>query len=259
RMLLTGADVTDLLRRQAALTSAKFQTISVQVKDKTGKALDNVFVDVRNADKAMVSSSQTNAAGTAELLLPAGSFIVEVSKVGHNTLDKPVNGASKLNFTLNSSAKITFNVSDEAGSFIPVKVEFRGINGTKNPSLGPSTRSDGNGNLYYGGKPQFSVELPEGEYQVIVSHGPEYNAHVIQTKLTAGKENKIDIKMQRAFTSPNYIIADLHNHTTGSGDSNSGREDRVLNMAASGIEFAPATEHNRISSFTDVIEKLGLQ
>src|SRR5690606_11175203 len=32
RMLLTGMDVTDLLRQQAALTSGKFQKINVQVK-----------------------------------------------------------------------------------------------------------------------------------------------------------------------------------------------------------------------------------
>src|SRR5690606_19222612 len=106
---------------------------------------------------------------------------------------------------------------------------------------------------------EFSVPLPQGEYQVIVSHGPEYDVQIFEAKAEAGKENKLDVIMKRAFTSPNYIIADLHNHSTGSGDSNAGGEDRVLNMAASGIEFAPATEHNRISSFSGLINEMGLQ
>jgi hypothetical protein len=65
--------------------------------------------------------------------------------------------------------------------------------------------------------------------------------------------------LSRAFHTPNYIIADLHNHTTGSGDSNAGIADRVINMTGAGIEFAPATEHNRISTFTNVINELKLQ
>ena len=42
------------------------------------------------------------------------------------------------------------------------------------------------------------------------------------------------------------------------GEETSSRQGRVLNLAAEGIEFAPSTEHNRLDSYQDLIESLGL-
>jgi hypothetical protein len=54
------------------------------------------------------------------------------------------------------------------------------------------------------------------------------------------------------------VIADLHNHTTASNDSIADTLGRVVGIAAAGVEFAPATEHNRISTFAPSIASAGL-
>lgn len=263
RVLLTGTNVADLQRQQLTIAPAtSLQKVPVNVKDKNGKLLNNVFVTARNNGAELVSSALTTADGNALLYMPPGQFKIAVTKPGHDTASvmyevKTAN--PKQSFTLKPETKIDFSVSDQNGDFLPVKVSFTNLDSKKKINLGPPTRSNGNGNLYYANSREFTVPIPEGDYKVVISHGPEYDAEVVNVKAVAGKVNKVNVKVHRAFTSPGYILADLHNHTTRSGDSNSGVPDRVINMVASGVEFAPATEHNRISSYEDVIKELGLQ
>lgn len=261
RVLLTGTDVADLQNQYTTFSGENNPSLAVTLKTTTGKVVDGAFVTVRDAQNAVLSSSITNATGQGRLFLPAGSYRVEASKPGHDTLRREISIPTdkSLSLVMQPPTKILMKVEDADGKLLPVKVEFRGIRGTKNPMLGPETRSAGAFNLYYSHTQNFEVPLPPGNYQVIVSHGPEYRAEVREITLGRGEARSLTIQMKRLFATPNWIIADLHNHSTGSGDSNVGREDRVINLAASGVEFAPATEHNRISSYTEVVRAAGLQ
>jgi hypothetical protein len=55
-----------------------------------------------------------------------------------------------------------------------------------------------------------------------------------------------------------WVSADYHNHSTPSGDNTCGTDDRIINLAAEHIEFAPTTEHNRFYDWRPHIERLGL-
>ena len=55
-----------------------------------------------------------------------------------------------------------------------------------------------------------------------------------------------------------WVSADFHNHSTPSGDNVCGIDDRVINLAAEHIQWAPTTEHNRIYDWKPHIDKLGL-
>jgi hypothetical protein len=98
-----------------------------------------------------------------------------------------------------------------------------------------------------------------GTYDIAFSHGPEFDVVVKTITVNRGEKMPVSVKMNRAYATPNWVTADMHNHSTGSGDTNAEREGRIMNLAGAGIEFAPETEHNRISTFTDVIEQLGIQ
>ena len=261
RVLLAGTDVADLQKQYGEFSGEKYPSLAVDLKNKAGKALAAAFVTVRDTQEAVLSSALTDASGQATLYLPPGRYFVDATKPGHDTLRQEVSipDDKKRTLVMQSETKMVLRVTGSESEMLPVKVEFRGIKGTKNPMLGPETRSEGAFNLYYSHTQEFAVPLPPGNYQIIVSHGPEYQAEVREVSLARGDNKSLTIKMNRLFTTPNWIIADLHSHSTGSGDSNVGREDRVINLAASGIEFAPATEHNRISSYTEVIEALGFQ
>ncbi|HXH98762.1 MAG TPA: hypothetical protein VNI52_00725 [Sphingobacteriaceae bacterium] len=67
--------------------------------------------------------------------------------------------------------------------------------------------------------------VPEGYYQVTLSPGPEYDAEIIYVKAIPVNVNVVSVNMKKTFTSQGYVIADFHNHTTKSGDSNAATAD----------------------------------
>ena len=262
RLLLTGNDVPDLNREYSAFSGHSFQTWNTVVKDVRSNIISDAFVYVKNKDGELVSASLTDKKGNSAVSLDKGEYTFNITKLGHDTVSQVITIPEKSggsSFVLQPLTSVRLSVEDSDGKLIPVKVELRGKEGTRDPFLGPFKRSNGAGNNYYSNSKKFEIPVPPGTYELAISHGPEYDVILKTVTLKRGETANISEVMKRSYRTPNWIVADMHNHTTGSGDSNAEVGGRVINLAASGIEFAPATEHNRISTFTDVILQLGLQ
>src|SRR4029453_12716656 len=65
--------------------------------------------------------------------------------------------------------------------------------------------------------------------------------------------------LTRVVDTAGWVSADYHNHSTPSGDNTCGTDDRIINLAAEQVEFAPTTEHNRFYDWRPNIERLGLK
>lgn len=262
RILLTGNDVTEIQREFASVGGHSLPVWNILVTDTRQNKIADAFVFAKNSKDELVSASTTDQQGKAILVLEKGEYKFSIAKLGHDTIVQDVTvtekgGSGK--FTLQPQTKIKITVSGPDGKTMPVKVELRGKTGTRDPFLGPFKRANGAGNCYYSNSREFEIPVPPGTYEVAFSHGPEYDVVLKTITLQRGGTAIAEVQMKQAYTTPNWIVADMHSHTTGSGDSNAETGGRVINLAASGIEFAPATEHNRISTFTGVIEQLGLQ
>ena len=262
RILLTGKDVTDLKKEYSSLSGHPFQMWKVEVNDTQSKKITDAFVYVKNQQGELVSASSTDLNGNALVYLDKGDYIFNITKLGHDTISQNItvsdkNGSSL--FTLKPLTSVAVTLSGPDGNTMPAKVELRGKSGTRDPFLGPFKRSNGAGNLYFSNGKKFEIPVPPGTYEIAFSHGSEYDVVLETITIGRGEKKSVNVTMKRSYSTPNWVVADMHNHTTGSGDSNTEVEGRVLNLAASGIEFAPATEHNRISSYSGVIEQLGLQ
>lgn len=264
RYLLCGKDVAALQKNMMGIDNLSIPVTTLHVTDTNKEPVADAFVEVLDKQDGKVSFAITGATGTAELPLPPGDYQYIITKVGHDTLqhDMVIQGKSMMvSATVKPLTSLTFNIREESNnSKLPVKLEFKGIKGTPDPFLGIKNRAEGADNLYYAfNEGPFKVPLSPGTYAVTVSHGPEYNTQTRQIQVKRGENKVLRMKLKREYSTPNWVIADFHNHTTNSGDNNSETRSRVINMAAAGIEFAPATEHNRISSFTDEIKNIGLQ
>lgn len=159
---------------------------------------------------------------------------------------------------MGASRGIMFDVRDGEGRGIPCKVQFIGIEGTESPYLGPPVRAHGCRDQYHSERGDFRVALPAGKYRVVVTHGPEFNHHAEEVSLGEGDEVEMKVVLDRVVDTKGWVSADFHNHSTPSGDNVCGTDDRVINLAAEQIEFAPTTEHNRLYCWAPHIEKLGL-
>ncbi len=236
-------------------------TLSGTIKDANGKPVTTGKVEVVVDGKAI--PAYPDAQGAYKVNLRPGSYEVSAIDLGRETVKSRVNVEAKaiaaFDPIMSAPSTFVFDIKDETGKSIPCKAQFHGVNGTKNPDLGPANRAHGCVDQYHSEKGQFSVGLPPGEYKVIVTHGIEFS-HLSETvKLEPGKTYVVKGVLKRLVDTKGWISADFHNHSTPSGDNTCGTDDRITNLAAEHVEFAPTTEHNRLYDWRPHIEKLGLK
>jgi hypothetical protein len=110
--------------------------------------------------------------------------------------------------------------------------------------------------LIYTEDGQFRREIAPGRYRVLVSHGPEFEVSSHEIEVKQGEVTVIAALLRRSVDTAGWISADFHSHSSPSGDNTSSQLGRVLNLLAENIEFAPCTEHNRISTYIPHLQRL---
>jgi len=238
--------------------------VSGTVKDSAGKAIATARIVTAVAPGASTNrpAAYPTAAGEVSLWLAAGEQELEIADLGREATVAKVNvtigQAAKFSAVLKAQSAIAFDIRGENGQPIPCKAQFIGVNGTKVPNLGPQNRAAGCVDQYHSANGQFRQPLPPGDYEVIVTRGIEFG-HLRQTvKLAAGQTATVKGTLKRLVDTRGWVSADYHNHSTPSGDNTCGTDDRLINLVAEGIEFAPTTEHNRFYDWRPHIVRLGL-
>ncbi|MEZ6031834.1 MAG: hypothetical protein R3C17_01985 [Planctomycetaceae bacterium] len=201
----------------------------------------------------------TDETGTVVRRLPSGNCEATVTLAGQEYAKQQLtlSGADKhvLELPAWRPGIASVTVTDGEGHAIPAKIEFRGNDKTPTPAWAPETGENFVKNLAYTANGKVQTKIAAGEYDVTVSHGPEYNAEFTKLIVHHGKTTELKIKLPRVVETPGWVSADFHSHSSPSGDNTSSQRGRVLNLAAEHIEFAPCTEHNRISTYVDHIQE----
>jgi hypothetical protein len=263
RFLAVGRSPAEAVGLVAALRGPT-GTVSGQIKDRNGAMIASAELIVRSpsAPNQNPFSAYSDEQGRFSFQLPEGDYELEFADLGRASVKKTATIKSgeraSLDATMELAAAVTFDVRDEAGKSIPCKVQFRGIEGTKSPNLGPHNRAHGCVDQYHSEQGQFRVALPPGQYQIIVTRGIEYSH--LERAIVLKPEETVAVAgtLKRLVDTTGWVSADYHNHSTPSGDNTCGTDDRIINLAAEHFEFAPTTEHNRLYDWRPHIEKLGL-
>jgi hypothetical protein len=200
--------------------------------------------------------------GQITLAVPAGAHTLSVEDVGRAWIEDRVEisagQTTAKSYALGPISEVVFDVKDEQGGGIPCKAQFLALGETPKVNLGPTDRAHGCVDQYHSEKGAFRVPLPPGAYAVIVTRGPEHSHFREEITLAPGQTHTIKATLKRLVQTPGWVAVDYHSHSTPSGDNTCGTDDRLINLAAEHIEFAPATEHNRLYTWLPHIERLGL-
>ena len=208
-----------------------------------------------------------DANGKTIVHLPKGTYRVRAEAVGHEPTEHELNitnDSATYTLPLGVATRVVAKFTDESGKPSPCKVSFYGAeaaDGTKSksPDFGIDSQAGSVGNTVYSTDGEFVRSIPPGTYEVVVSHGPECDAIFKTITVANGEEVAIGGTIQRVVDSSGWVSAELHSHSTPSGDNTSEQLGRVENLVCENLEFAPCTEHQRIESYDDQLEILGAE
>jgi len=92
-----------------------------------------------------------------------------------------------------------------------------------------------------------------GTYEVWATRGPEYDVRTEQVTVGAGQTATVGMTLTRVVDTTGWIAFDTHVHTINSLDASYPVEDRVRSLAATGVEWAIATDHNYVTDYEPAI------
>ena len=203
-----------------------------------------------------------DADGRYAFRLPAGKHELTFEDIGRESVKRTVSvkqGATKtLDWEVPMASRVSGMIRDRQGSPSPAKIQFLGRNGTPDPDFGTVYRAHGGDHQYQTHDGRFDQQVPPGDYLVRVTRGPEFDLLETEISVPSGREVELEATLERSVDTAGWVSTDFHSHSTPSGDNYCNTHDRLINLVAEQIEFAPTTEHNRIDDWTPHMEKLGL-
>ncbi len=258
RRLIPGPHLFDVQRKARLLSGMSVRAVSVQVSDSTGRPLVGAEV-AHEIDGKRLAWGRTDESGT--LVLDAGDATGKLSVTslgsGSKTVTLDPDAGDSVKVELPRAGGVGAVIRDEKGGETPCKVQFVGKEGTTSPDFGPDSGEHAVRNVYYSHNGRFAQPLEPGSYDVIISYGPEYDAVFTGIKVARGEETRLEATLVRSVKTDGWISTDFHSHSSPSGDNTASQFGRVLNLLCEHIEFAPCTEHNRLSSYDPHLQALG--
>lgn len=108
------------------------------------------------------------------------------------------------------------------------------------------------------GKASFS--LPKGDYMIYAGRGFEYSLAKREVRFT-GQADAIGVRLQleRQVPTEGWVASDTHVHTfTKSRHGDATLEERMVTLAAEGVELPIATDHNQQVDYGPLVREMGL-
>jgi hypothetical protein len=140
-------------------------------------------------------------------------------------------------------AVLALDVTDSGGADVACKVSaWRTVDGERERRNFALTRCAG------------EVLLPPGDYDVFVTHGPEWTRLEESLTLAAGDRAAVAGALRHVVDTAGWIAADFHVHAEQSTDSTVSNERRLRGAVAEGLDYYVATDHDFVSDLRPWLE-----
>lgn len=213
----------------------------------------------------LVATTLTDSKGAFTFWLPSGNYRFQARHVARLSLNEvsvrlPNKMAKPLELSVSGAGILLFEVRDAlTGEFLPARLTFFGLNGTRTPDFGPNFSIKGAENYVFTATGKGTRTLSPGTYRVYASRGLEYDFDVVEVKVTENKPIKVAFNLKRSVDTTGWISADLHMHCSNSFDSAVSLHDRIVSCVAEGLEFIALSDHDFVTDPMPAIRELGLE
>ncbi|MBL4885523.1 MAG: CehA/McbA family metallohydrolase [Planctomycetaceae bacterium] len=257
-----ASDLCDIRSGLVKLPDASNGTTAMTVLA-SGTRLPNARIELSQQGKYF-GTLWTDGSGRVDQSLPTGEYSAKVSFHGIVLIEKaPLSILKGVNvIELESSIEVgtlKIKVTDGSKAALPCKVELIADSDANQLNFGPESAEVAVKNLLYLHQGHDEVLLPVGEYEAIISRGPEYDALFTKVKVHPDETTSLTATLKRVVDTTGWVSTEFHSHSSPSGDNSGSQFGRVLNLVCEHLEFAPCTEHNRIDTYVPHIKALGIE
>lgn len=203
--------------------------------------------------------------GNFQVTLPAGEYALSAwsssREYARSSRGIFVKGGGQITpgiIEVSKPAMLVFEIVDaETQEPIPAKISLEPLRGSMIPDLGaPGQLASGNSAWTFTGKGM--VEVPQGAYRVVASHGNEYHMSEKRVRMISQRNQMVRFELDRAFTTEGWISADLGVQTEASPQSRVVPEIRAASAAAEGLDWIVSADLFTATDLQPAINKLGL-
>jgi hypothetical protein len=103
-----------------------------------------------------------------------------------------------------------------------------------------------------------TLRAPAGTWEVVVSHGYEYELSRQTVEVAAGATTEVAAALEHSVDTAGIQCGDFHIHTTRSNDADDDGKIKVMSAVADGLEVPVRSDHEYVGGFQEEIDQLGL-
>ncbi len=252
--------------------------LSVQANLPSTAPAPNARVSVLTPTGTMVGVMEADSAGVASTKLEPGSYTLSAALEGHLigpqvTVNITAGNTTQQTLLLAPARRLSVTVKDSADVGMPAKLTVFCSRGPcpfnaktyAQHALLEAYDMGAAAIRYVPVNGQLSVDLPPGQYEVVVSRGPEYStwpdtwpasAFAVDLRTV---DATVNATLGRIVDTTGWMSADLHVHAINSTDSAVGNSMRAASFLAEGVDVLLSTDHENITDFAPVVRELGAQ
>ncbi|MEZ4309721.1 MAG: CehA/McbA family metallohydrolase [Polyangiaceae bacterium] len=235
------------------------------VADADGAAVAGAWVHELSADGKYLSRTKTGDDGSYALHAPPGQAVKIVpQKQGYpaHAGVEVAAGTATQDLAFDAHALIHVTATEEGtGEPLPVRIQVIPSAGVPGVPAEWGVDSEANGRLYQefsmGG--DSTLVVPPGDHHIIVSRGYEWELFEADVSAKPGKTEEVAVSLLHSVDTTGRMCGDFHIHSVQSADSNDSVEHKVKGAIADGLDIPVSTEHEWVTDFQPVVEKLGMQ
>lgn len=151
----------------------------------------------------------------------------------------------EIEISLEHAGTLSVDVSDDLGRVLPAKVIV--WSGGREVSRVYHTTG------------RALLDVPPGDYQVSITRGFEYSPLLQDVTIEAEQTTALDVVLDRVLNTEGYMSMDGHIHAGPSPDSGVTIPQRLITLAAEGLEIAVSTDHENMTPWAPYIPGIGLE
>ncbi len=158
-----------------------------------------------------------------------------------------------------ATGQLAMMTSNSNNSSIPARISLRSADGhpVANPE-GPTFVDNQSGAPYFYSDGNLDLTLPDGEYQVVATHGPFSIPAQASFEVRAGQTTEVVLKIDTIWdpAEAGYASIDNHVHLNASGVTELEVKDLLPLMRGEDLDFASPMAWNQVNRFIDA-ERIG--